>query len=256
QIVSKIEMSNPAGRWVYTHSELNQIPIDSLLYINVIPLQKVCVEFQQTCISFGWFVGEPQYITFADGTTTGFNLHVDLKITEKGDFDFTVEDMYQVGLKLQEFLIEFKEQPSEAPASDVQEHITMPSFPNFSFPNYYSDNRSFHYELPGGFAALTIKNKIYDGLVTDYQLVMASGDLVDVTRSIKEQGLNFSRFSSPLVSVDAIANTFTVTVTCLLNDLSDETTYTAARFTIADNTVISTDFVRQATQGRVCELAD
>uniref|UniRef100_A0A486XQ76 Uncharacterized protein n=1 Tax=Rheinheimera sp. BAL341 TaxID=1708203 RepID=A0A486XQ76_9GAMM len=256
RVLNQVGISTQSGQWMFTHPDLNYIPISSLIFIDVIPFQNNCASFQQNCISFGWFVGKPQYITFDDGTRTGFSLHVDLKITDKGDFDLKVDDMYQDALKMQKFLAEPKKSSSETPSLDDQGNANFSSLSNFSLPNYYYGSRSFYYELPAGMGSLTIKNNFIDQVITDYKLELSSGDSVNLTNAIKERGLQFSYFSSPLVSVDRMGHIFTVVVPCLLNDPEDETHYTAARFTIASNSVISTSFVKQDTQYRVCELKD
>lgn len=260
RLVSQVNMSNPTGHWAFTHPEIHLIPIEILTYKAVIPIKKNCAEFKQNCISFGWSGGEPQYITSIDGSIQSYFQRVTLKITEKGEFDFQVKDTYkeavELELKYREFLKSYKEDFTETQEKDVQKVISFTSMPNISFPNYYYGNRAFYYEIPEWLGTLGINIRYVNKTIAGYKLLLSSDNVVDVTKAIKAQGLHFSRFSSPLVFVNKEKNTVMVKIACLLNDPADHTSYTAARFSITENGIVSIEFVKQKTQNRSCELED
>ena len=260
-IVSQIEMHSSAGQWVYTHPDLAQIPVEILSSYSAIPLNKNCAEFQNSCIPFLWLVGEPQYISFPIGGKSEFYKHIYLKVSDDGRFDFKIVDTYQEGLKHQQAMIELlkelekeKQQPESKVNHDI-ESIAFP-FPAISLSKAYYGSRVFYYELPALLGSLSIRNTIVDALPVDYLLTLPSGDSVDVARTIKASGLRFSGLSNPLVSLDNEDDALTLVIPCLLSNPEDETRYTAARFTIERNGVISTSFVKQDIQYRVCELKD
>uniref|UniRef100_A0A486XK50 Uncharacterized protein n=1 Tax=Rheinheimera sp. BAL341 TaxID=1708203 RepID=A0A486XK50_9GAMM len=260
RIVSQLHLINNAGSWLFTDPDLRHIPIDFLTYKGVIPLEDKCDEFKSNCIYFSWQVGEPRYVTFADGTRQPHYVNIDIKLNAHGRFHLKVEDTYQEGLEFQrrfdDFWREYNQKPTERHQHNEVENIYFPAFPAISFPTYFYGSREFFYVLPSDLGKLVIKNSIAEPIVADYQLMLPSGDLVDITAAIKGHGLHFSRFTNHLVSFDNEENTFTVLISCLLNNPEDETRYTAARFTIASNSIISTSFVKQDTQYRVCELKD
>lgn len=245
QLVRQVEMSNTTGHWMFTHPELELIPVEALTTKSGIALEKNCVEFQTSCISFLWLIGEPQYITFPIGGTTEFFQHVYLKVSEHGLFDFKIVDRYQEGLEQQQamtkLLKELEEQTSEVQLNDELENIAFP-FPVIYLPRFYYGSRVFYYELPALLGSLSIKNTIVDALAVDYSLILPSGGAVDLARIVKDKGLRFSGLSDPLVSFDAVTRDFFITIPCLLDKSNEDKSFMAVKLKGTErNRVITTD---------------
>lgn len=259
QVVNSVEMINQAGNWIFSHPKLHQLSIASLNISNAIMIEKNCSEFQQDCISFSWRVGEPRYITFVDGITDEFYLIINLKISEQGRFDFSVEDTYQEGLKLEqqyrEFMLERKESSSVTQAPTEQKSIAFDFLPAISIRTVYYGRKIFYYESSKLLGNLSIENTFVEGLPANYQLLLPSGNLVAFNKAVKESKLRFSGLSYPLVSIDDVKDELQIVFPCLIGQEQTSTlSYLTVKIDLLKNKVVNFYMVKHITDDSVCDL--
>lgn len=259
RVLKSVEMTNQAGNWKFSSPELQQLSIESLNISNAIMIEKSCPGFQKGCISFSWRVGEPRYITFADGIKQEYYKLFNLKISEQGRFDFSMEDTYQEELKIEqqyrEFMLEYKKDPSSVTRpSDEQKNITF-DFPTISFPEVYYGRKVFYYESSELLGNLVIENRFVDGLPANYQLLLPSGNLIAFDKAVKEKNLRFSGLSYPLLKIDDAKDKLRVVISCLIGqEPTSALSYLSVKIDLEKNEIFTFDVNRHAADDSTCVL--